>query len=367
MQSSSREIVTLRSALASRHPANPALLSAHIIPWRAMMLYQVRAYLPGLGEFDLLAAPPLSDGLAKLNGGAEDFNGNASFSMGGAFLAPFVNRIRGRYAPALRAIGTPIHGKCVVLVANGGGKAKGAEQYAIHGLILNRPADVLEIREEGARSLVRAIMHAGDFGGHWLSAADFEFEFILEDAALIALMRVKNVGSETLPIGLGWHPYFNVPSGQREQARLRLPAKNRLLVNNYDEVLPTGEIAPVSGSVYDFRAPQGAPLGNLYLDDCFVGIKKTARGKTVCELTDPAAGYRLRIVSDSTEISAIQTFAPPDKAFIAIEPQFSWADPYGKQWGDINTGMVALQPGETADYRVSLEILSLHQADVGPV
>jgi hypothetical protein len=138
---------------------------------------------------------------------------------------------------------------------------------------------------------------------------------------------------------------------------MRLPARARLPVNNYDEVLPTGEIALVKGTPYDFSPAGGRALGDLYLDDCFVDLAKGSDGETVCDVIDAAAAYGLRIVSESPEISAFQIFAPPDRSLIVIEPQFSWADPYGSVWAPgIKTGMVLLQSGGSVAYRVTLEL-----------
>jgi galactose mutarotase-like enzyme len=129
-------------------------------------------------------------------------------------------------------------------------------------------------------------------------------------------------------------------------------------VNNYDEVLPTGAIVPVRAP-YDFSAPEGAELGGLYLDDCFVDLEKHD-GATVCEAIDPAAGYAVRITSASPHVTAIQTYAPPDRPLVVLEPQFSWADPYGAEWPPgADTGMVSLQPGASASYDVAVELLEL--------
>jgi aldose 1-epimerase len=50
-------------------------------------------------------------------------------------------------------------------------------------------------------------------------------------------------------------------------------------------------------------------------------------------------------------------YAPVDKSFVALEPQFNWADPFTPVWGaKVNTGMVTLQPGQTATYSVQLEL-----------
>ena len=159
-------------------------------------------------------------------------------------------------------------------------------------------------------------------------------------------------------MGIGWHPYFNFPSGRREQARLRIPARSRLPVNDYDEVLPTGEIVPVEGTIYDFSKPGGRALGDLYLDDCFVDLERSEEG-VVAEIVDPEASYGLRIVGTSPAIQAIQVYAPPDRSFVALEPQLNWADPFGSVWGaKADTGMVILQPGEEVVYGVRLELFS---------
>ena len=137
---------------------------------------------------------------------------------------------------------------------------------------------------------------------------------------------------------------------------MRIPAHSRVVVNNYDEVLPTGEVLPVAGTRFDFRAVGGAPLLHD-LDDCFVEIDKTSSGATVCEVIDPAAQYGLTISGASPQISAIQTFAD-NRPLIVIEPQFNWADPYGSEWSGRDTGMVLLKPSETVDYSVVLELFT---------
>ena len=61
-------------------------------------------------------------------------------------------------------------------------------------------------------------------------------------------------------MGIGWHPYFAFPSGDRQQVRLHVPAKGRTLVDNYDNVFPTGKTVRLSGTPYDFGIARGAPL-----------------------------------------------------------------------------------------------------------
>ncbi len=338
-------------------PDNPGFVSAQVLPNRGMMLLQVRAHLPELGEVDLLYVPDQETAGHILN--SDDYHGNASYSFGGALLVPYANRIRGRHLPGTRTIETAIRGTQVRLPANSGGKRPGAEQYAMHGLILDQAFEEITRNTTADTDGVRAVLHAGDFRGHWISSADLTVEVLVGVTALTLSVTATNVGETRLPIGIGWHPYFAIPSGRRQQARLHIPASHRLLVNNYDEVLPTGEITDVRGTSYDFSMAGGAPLRELYLDDCYVGLKKNHRGETVLSTVDPAAGYGLRIVASSPQVSAVQTFAPTDRAFVVLEPQFNWADPYGPVWAsDVDTGMVLLSPNQSVDYVVRLELFT---------
>jgi len=227
----------------------------------------------------------------------------------------------------------------------------------MHGLLLASRIDALTRETTEEQDRLGAVFLAGDFGHRWVSAIELSFENILRSDAFTLTVTARNVGDEPLPVGIGWHPYFVLPSGRRQQARMHIPARRRTLVNDYDEVLPTGESVPVAGTPYDFSPPGGNPLGDVFLDDCFVDLERSAEGHVVAEIIDPEASYGLRIVGASPHIKAIQVFAPPDQPFVALEPQFNWADPFGPQWGPgVDTGMAILAPGESAVYSVRLEL-----------
>jgi aldose 1-epimerase len=191
-----------------------------------------------------------------------------------------------------------------------------------------------------------------------VSATEVAFENVLRSDSFTLTVTARNAGSELLPMGIGWHPYFTLPSGEREKARLHLPARHRTLVNDYDEVLPTGEVAPVAGTPYDFSPPGGRPLGDLSLDDCFVDLE-TEDERVVLEVVDPAAAYGLRISAGAPPVRAVQVFGPPDRKIIVVEPQFNWADPFGPQWGPgVDTGMALLEPGASVVYSARLELFT---------
>jgi galactose mutarotase-like enzyme len=228
----------------------------------------------------------------------------------------------------------------------------------MHGLILDTPVAY----EQPSPDRVRGSLEAGDFGGRWPSRTELAFEWRLADAGLELTVEARNVGDEALPLALGWHPYFAIPSGRRDQARLRLPARRRVEVDDYDQVLPTGALLETAGSAYDFAGPDGRALGGLYLDDCFTDLVRED-GLVVAELLDPAAGVGLRISTRSPQVKAVQVYAPPDAAFAAIEPQFSLADPFGQTWPEgTETGVCRVAPGASLVYQVRVDAIAIPKA-----
>jgi aldose 1-epimerase len=345
-------VATLRS-----HTGD-GIVEAAIAPGRGMMLLQASARVGGRG-FDLLDTPPLQD-LATRLGGPGDFAGNAAFSFGGAILFPYANRIRGRPLPD-RQIEVEVAGRLVRLPMNWGGTAPGAERYAMHGLILDLEVDDWE---QPRPDVVHGQLRNHDFGGRWPSRADLDFTWRLAAGRLELEMLVANVGEEAMPVGIGWHPWFRIQSGDRAAARLRAPASHRVVVNNYDEVLPTGELQAIGSSPYDVAQPAGLRLGGQYLDDCFVGLARDDAGAVVVELLDAASGLRLAISSPSSDVQAVQVYAPPDRPVVVIEPQFNWGDPFGQVWGEATgKGMVLLQPGDRVSYRADVAATAMQTRD----
>lgn len=358
MEISGAPVITLETPKPS-DPEVPSFLRAEILPGRGMMTLQIQAHLPGRGATDLLAAPPLEGAREILDGYVGEFPGNPSYYFGAPVLLPFANRVRGTLLPDRLTLETTILGRTVRLPANASGRKPNAERCAMHGLLLAARADDVRRDTTDEQDCVRATFQAGDFGGHWLSATEVFCEIGLGAESFDLSITAKNAGDEPLPMGIGWHPYFLLPSGRREQALLHVPARGRLVVIDYDEVIPTGEIAPVAGTPYDFSGPGGRPLGDLALDDCFVDLAAPAGEPVISEIFDPAASFGLRVTAAAPHLRAIQVYAPPDQSFIALEPQLNWIDPFGAQWGpDVDTGMAILRPGDSETFSVRVELLS---------
>lgn len=351
-------VVTLTRTPTSQ--SRPEFTSVTLAPGRGMQLIQITANFPGRGSVDVLASPDLAGAKQMLDEKDTPF-GDLGYRLGAAFLVPYPNRIRGKLSGDGRTLTTSWEGHTLTLPANNVGKLPTAERHAMHGLILKARTDALERRQIPGGEQITGIIHAGDFGGHWPSKTDLEITIALRAEALDATVAARNVGGEALPLSIGWHPYFNLPSGDRTQVRVHIPASDLAEVDNYDNVFPTGKLRPVEGQ-YDLRAPGGAALQQNFYDDNWSHL--AARdGAVTTTVIDPAAHYGIDIVGLSPGIRTIQMYAPPTSSFVAIEDQFNFADPFSSIWKGMNTGMVVLKPGESTRWHVRLHVFAPANAE----
>jgi galactose mutarotase-like enzyme len=330
---------------------SPEFVSATLLPGRGMNLLQIQAYLPQKGTVNLLASPSLADVAKQMTGEGRDADGLASLSIGGAVETPWANRIWG--VPLNEGTVATWQGHSLHLPAEGG--------ISNGGLLLNRKADTVKTNVMPDGGQVQATYDAGDFDGHWISHTVITTTVQLNSRALEMNITAHNTGDEAEPFGIGWQPKFAVLSGDRSQATLKLPNALRVEVSDRRDGIPTGKLLPVNGTAYDFTQAGGTRLGKVNLNDSFVQLKAGLLDNgPIVELRDPKSNYGLRITILSPTINAVHVNAPTDSPFVSIDPQFNYDDPFGHEWPKSeDTGMVVLQPGETAQWKIRLEIFSL--------
>jgi galactose mutarotase-like enzyme len=333
----------------------PEFTGITVMPGRGMEVQQITAWFPGKGEMHVLASPDLKQTASMLNN-RDTANGDLGYRLGAAFLFPYPNRIRGKLSSDGKMLTAVWNGRSVTLPANNVGARPEAERHAMHGLILKGKVTDVRVTRTAAGGTITGILHCGDFGGHWFSSSDLSYTITLTATSVEVSITAKNVGNASEPVALGWHPYFALPSKDRKQVRLHIPGSVLTVVDNYDNVFPTGKLMPVAGTAYDFQAPDGKALGGQFLDDNFSSLERT-KGAVVVKVLDPAAHYGVEIDGLSPEIRTVQVYAPPTQNFVAVEDQYNFGDPFGKEWGTMNTGMVTLAPGKSTQWRVRLGLL----------
>ena len=345
------KLVTLTRTPVST--TKPEFTSVTVMPGRGMELLSITANFPGKGNVNVLYTHPPEQAKEMLDD-HDTPNGDLGYRLGAAFLFPYPNRIIGKLSPDQKTLTTSWEGHTITLPANNIGAAPGSERHAMHGLILKAKAEDIRVTNTPGGQQVTGVIHGGNFDGHWLSKTDLVITITLTAEAVDATVVAHNVGGEDEPVAIGWHPYFNLPSGDRSQVRIHIPGSMLTKVDNYSNVFPTGQIVPVSGQ-YDLRAPGGVALDNNFYDDNWSHLTWKGGAVTVTVI-DPAAQYGVAIEGLSPEIRTIQMYAPPTQHFVAIEDQYNFADPFGKEWKGMDTGMVTLKPGESTRWHVRLRL-----------
>jgi len=346
------------SVTLSRKPTpgatKPEFTSVTVLPGRALLVQQITANFPGKGEVDVLASPSLEESATMLND-KDTANGDLAYRLGAAFLFPYPNRIRGPLSADGKTLTTQWQGKTITLPANNIGSKPGAERHAMHGLILKAKVEDLKVNRTAEGGTITGVIHGGNFNGHWLSKTDLVITIALAASGVDFSIVAHNVGTEPEPVAIAWHPYFNLPSGDRKQAKLHVPGSSMAVVDNYDNVFPTGKIVPVAGTAYDFQAPGGKALADQFLDDNFSKLDWKG-GPVTVTITDPKAAYGVKIEGLTPNIKTIQVYAPPAKNFIAVEHQTNFADPFGKEWNGMDTDMITLAPGKSTTWHVRVKV-----------
>jgi aldose 1-epimerase len=333
---------------ATSHGREREFTSITLLPGRGLNTFQITANLPGKGETELLRSPSLQEASEKMNGRGDDAFGNLSHAFGGAFLIPFTSRAGGQLTDDKKRVIIHWHGKEIRLPNDYLG------HYSVHGLINTLKAEDVHIRKGADGETLTAVIHAGHFDSYWLSKTDLRFVIALRSDAIDIRVTATNTGSEEEPMGMGWHPYLRILSGDRSQARVHLPASRYGVVDTIDG-RPTGELREVENTRNDYRSPAGAVLPDTSTSVNFSGIERTA-GSIDAWLSDPKANYAIRVRGLSPQIQTLHLWSAKDDTFCAIEEQYNYMDPFGPQWKDMDTGMVTLKPGASTEWHVRLEL-----------
>lgn len=265
-----------------------------------------------------------------------------------AYLADtsYIGQLVGRYGNRIAGAAFQLEGKTYRLSANNG-------PNTLHG------------GETGFGKYVWRVLGSGGGKntyiklGHRSPAGINGFPGNLDVGALISVyentltLQFEAATDAPTPISLTWHPYFNL-SGDRsvpiDEHRLMLPSDHYLPVN--EARVPTGEIAPVAGTPFDFRKPRSLkvppPSAHPQIaltrgyDHCWV-VDRTAR--IAAELHSPESGVRMQV---RTDLPGIQVYGGyhlpqvyPGWHAVCLEPQnFPDAPNHG------NFPSSILRPGE---------------------
>jgi aldose 1-epimerase len=180
---------------------------------------------------------------------------------------------------------------------------------------------------------------ANEGGEDWPFAFEVEQCLSLDDEGLSLSMTLRNDSQQSMPAGLGWHPYFPRHDG------IELSFSATAVWLNDSDALP-GERRPVPPR-WDFS--QRRALGYDGLDNCFEGWHQRA------QLYWPQAGLALEITA-SQGLDHLVVFTPPaPQDFIAVEPVSHLNNAINLPAPQAN-GIVWLATGQSMERRMRMSI-----------
>jgi galactose mutarotase-like enzyme len=348
-----------QNAIILRRSANalsgePEFLTATFLPGRGMNLLQLTASVPGKGVVPILLAPSLPDATRALTGAGDDANGGVSATFGAAILAPWADRLTGSPSSSTSTLESVWNGQRITFPPSRPGST-----LSTPGLMLDRPADNVSTDTIPDGQAVTAVYHAGSFSGAWPSMIDITVRGELSGRTLDLMVTEQNTGQVSTPAGIGWHPVFALP-GKRSDVRLTIPSITRVEIDRRTN-LPSGKTVSITGTSMDLIRARGTRLDDVGLNDTYTNLLSGLLGDgPIAEIRDPAAGYGLRLVPLTASIKFLHVIAPAGESWISIEPDTNADDPLGREWENPDDGgIVSLQPGDSLQWHVRLEIFSL--------
>ncbi|MGP8246977.1 MAG: aldose 1-epimerase [Bryobacteraceae bacterium] len=165
-----------------------------------------------------------------------------------------------------------------------------------------------------------------------LAAGSVEVETVIENHAL-----------ESMPVAIGFHPYFRLHDAGRDQWRVHVAARERLLLDA--AMIPIGRSEPCS-----FADPQ--PLAGTQLDDVFGGLVRDADGIARFWFQ----GVRERVtVAYGPRYSTAVVFAPKGRDFLCFEPMSAITNAFNLAHAGVFQGLQTIPPG--GEWRESFGIV----------
>lgn len=183
-----------------------------------------------------------------------------------------------------------------------------ASKQPIHGLLVYTPhwqvVSLVGGEEHAAVTSRLEFWRHPDWMAQFPFAHTLEMTYRLKDGALEIETVVENNSVETMPVSIGYHPYFTLPGVPRDSWQVRLPVKERVELN--DKLTPSGERKP-------FTETQPVSLGGRQFDDVFAGVDPQG------EFSVEGGGKKIAL-RFGPKFPVAVVYAPPGRDFICFEP-----------------------------------------------
>ena len=231
-------------------------------------------------------------------------------------LFPFVNRIEnGTFS---------FNGKRYDLPINEMDKG-----HALHGFVYDKPFVVTDSKfsKDSAWISLRFSEKTSQKGLPF----DYiiELQYTITQFELSLKVKVENIGFQSFPFGLGWHPYFYTKS--KENWTIQMNSDQKLIFTN--GMIP---------SLFDRVETSQIPI-DKHFDDCF-HLKNGS-----VSFTNNNYGIKL---TSTAQTNYLQVYTPPEKTSVAIEMMTSAPNSFNN-----NKGIMVLAPQDHYELKWGIHLI----------
>jgi aldose 1-epimerase len=210
-------------------------------------------------------------------------------------------------------------------------------QKPIHGLLAFSAAwELVSASADGKSAWATSRL---EFWKHPDLMAQFPFAHTITMTYRLARGEVQvettldNHSTDLMPVAIGFHPYFRLDDARRDQWKVHLAARDRLVLNNL--LIPTGERKPV-------EFPDPYPLAGGQLDDGFTNLTPSPDGLARFWVE----GKRERItVTYGAKYPVAVVYAPPSREFICFEPMAAITNAFNLAHAGVYKDLQSVPPG----------------------
>lgn len=252
------------------------------------------------------------------------------------FLAPWANR--------LDEAGFWSNGHHYVFNPSLGNFSSDGNGLPIHGLLMS--SNLWKIVDTSADDDGASVTCRLEFWKYpelmaqWPFAQEYDMTYRLSKGELEVRTSIRNLGTESIPVSIGFHPYYHLPGIDRSEWTLTMPQAKAVVTDK--RLIPTGEFKPN-------ELPNPLPMKGHILDDGFTDLSRDADGRAHFHL---ASGSEAIDVTFGPKFQVAVLWEPPphtgwDPQFVCIEPMAAVTDGINLNHLGKYSPLQSVAPGQT--------------------
>jgi aldose 1-epimerase len=247
------------------------------------------------------------------------------------FLGPWANRLDGDAYWA--------NGKRYQLNPNLGNIGRDGNQKPIHGVLgFSKAWKLAEAKADDTSAWASSRL---EFWRHPEMMAQFPFPhtltmtYRLRNGSVEVETAIENHGADPMPVGIGFHPYFQLHDVHRDEWHVHFAARDHMVLNA--QLIPTGERKDL-----EYADPHA--LSNGPLDDVFGNLVRDPDGLARFRVE----GGRERVtVSYGPKYTIAVVYAPRGQDFICFEPMAAITNAFNLAHDGLYKELQSIAPGAT--------------------